>query len=157
WGVPLLLDSLTLMLLVRFLFGAGEAGAYPNLTRVVATWFPFRERGLAQGAIWMSARLGGALAPSIIGRLSAVVGWRQAFAVLGGVGFAWAAAFWFWSGDSPRQMAGCNDAERDLIHPPAPAGGGGDSPSSPSGETGITADIPAGVLREGIQAGPPPK
>src|SRR5271166_263333 len=52
WSVPLVLDSLVLMLLVRFFFGAGEAGAYPNLTRVVRVWFPYRERAFAQGAIW---------------------------------------------------------------------------------------------------------
>src|SRR4051794_18943161 len=52
WVVPIVLDSLLLMLTVRFLFGAGEAGAYPNLCRVVGDWFPFRERGGALGAIW---------------------------------------------------------------------------------------------------------
>jgi MFS family permease len=169
WGVPLLVSSLGLMLLVRFLFGAGEAGAYPNLTRVVGNWFPFQERAFAQGAIWMSARLGGACAPLVLGRLSAAVGWRQAFAVLGGIGIAWAFAFRLWFRDTPRQHPACNDAERDLIerrgrsaergaaHPEraAPstafvsqaAGEGiqvaGDA-SPPAANTGITAQPPAG-------------
>ena len=51
-----LFNGFLLMLLVRFLFGAGEAGAYPNLARVTAVWFPFRERALATGVIWLSAR-----------------------------------------------------------------------------------------------------
>src|SRR5262249_19161850 len=93
--VPLLVNSLMALLLVRFLFGCGEAGAYPNLTRVVGTWFPFRERAFATGAIWMSARLGGALAPLLIGRVTTWLGLGQAvlgFWLIGaarGVGFFW--------------------------------------------------------------------
>jgi MFS transporter, ACS family, glucarate transporter len=115
WGVPLWVNSLWLMIFIRFLFGAGEAGAYPNLTRVLGTWFPYRERAFAQGAVWMSARLGGAFAPLVIGRLTAVVGWRLAFAVLGGIGIAWALAFRVWFRDTPAQHPACNNAERDLI------------------------------------------
>jgi WD40 repeat protein/sugar phosphate permease len=111
----LLLDALGLMLLIRFLFGAGEAGAYPLLTRVVADWFPGRERGGALGAIWMFARLGGAMAPLVLGRLSALVGWRAAFWVLGGVGVLWAIAFRFWFRNRPEEHPGCNQAEQRLI------------------------------------------
>ena len=113
---PLVFDSLALMLLLRFLFGAGEAGAYPLLTRVVADWFPTRERGSALGAIWMWARVGGAFAPLALGRLSVLVGgWRQAFWVLGGVGVLWAVAFRLWFVDRPENHPGVNDAERRLI------------------------------------------
>jgi MFS family permease len=148
WSVPLLLNGLMVMLLVRFLFGAGEAGAYPNLTRVVKGWFPFRERAFAQGTIWMSARLGGALAPFIIGRLSALVGWRWAFATLGGVGIAWASAFFLWFRDRPEQMPSCNEAERDLIR-------SGSVPPTALAlpKEGITAHRPT---PEGIHTGPPP-
>ena len=55
------------MLLVRFLFGMGEAGAYPNIARAFHNWFPFGERAVTQGSIWMSARLGGAVAPATAG------------------------------------------------------------------------------------------
>jgi MFS family permease len=115
YRLPILLDSLVVLLLVRFLFGAGEAGAYPNLTRVVRHWFPFRERAFAQGSIWMSARLGGAVAPLVIGRLAYLLGWRRAFWVLGFIGLAWGVAFFFWFRDTPEEMPACNDAERDLI------------------------------------------
>jgi MFS family permease len=120
WMVPLLFDSLVLMLLIRFLFGVGEAGAYPNLTRVVRDWFPFQERASAQGAIWMSARLGGAIAPSALGLLSVLLGWRRAFWVLGLVGLAWALLFVLWFRDRPEDMPACNEAERDHIHSGAP-------------------------------------
>jgi MFS family permease len=128
YAIPLMIDALVAMLLVRFLFGVGEAGAYPNLTRVTRDWFPFRERALAQGAIWMSARLGGAIAPLVLGRLSAVLGWRQAFWILGAVGICWAAGFLWWFRDRPEQHPGCNEAERDLIGgatPHADHSGGG--------------------------------
>jgi MFS family permease len=145
--VPLVLDALGLMLLVRFFFGAGEAGAYPNLTRVVGAWFPFRERAFAQGAIWMSARLGGAFAPVILGRLSFLLGWRLAFAVLGGLGMVWAAAFFLWFRDRPDDMPQINDAERDLIRarpvpPPALPEKAAFLPATGPVETGITAQKP---------------
>jgi MFS family permease len=106
---------LVTLVLVRFLFGCGEAGAYPNITRVVNAWFPFRERGTAQGVVWMSARLGGAVSFAALGALAAFLGWRQAFFVLGLVGAAWCVAFLVWFRDSPGEKASCNEAERDLI------------------------------------------
>jgi MFS family permease len=113
--IPVLFDSFVAILLVRFLFGCGEAGAYPNLTRVNGLWFPFRERAFAQGAVWMSARLGGAIAPFVIGRLSAGIGWQNAFGVLGLLGLVWAVLFWSWFRDRPEDMPACNEAERQLI------------------------------------------
>jgi len=113
--IPLLLNGFLLLLLVRFLFGCGEAGAYPNLARVVGAWFPYRERALAQGSIWMFARLGGALAPFTIGRLSVWLGWRPAFWILGIVGAVWCAFFFLWFRNSPEEKPDCNAAERDLI------------------------------------------
>jgi MFS family permease len=115
YTLPLVFDSFLLLLLVRFLFGAGEAGAFPNLTRVVGAWFPFQERAFAQGSIWMAARLGGAIAPFVLGHLAATFGWRQAFWILGLVGFAWCVAFFAWFRDYPAEKPACNDRERALI------------------------------------------
>jgi MFS family permease len=109
--------ALTALVSIRFFFGAGEAGAYPNLARVVKVWFPFRERAIAQGAVWMSARLGGAVAPFVIGRLSTLLGWRPAFWVLGCIGVVWSVAFFVWFRERPEDHPDCNDAERELIHP----------------------------------------
>ena len=61
-NVALLVSSLVLL---RFLFGAFQAGTFPSLSRMMADWMPTTERGSAQGMIWMSSRLGGAgAAPS---------------------------------------------------------------------------------------------
>ncbi len=113
--VTLLFNSFLLLLLVRFLFGCGEAGAYPNLARVVGSWFPFRERAFAQGGIWFCARMGGAVAPFVIGRLSEGIGWRRAFWVLGLVGVAWCVLFAWWFRDRPEDHPKVNEAELDEI------------------------------------------
>jgi ACS family glucarate transporter-like MFS transporter len=115
WTIHLVFDAFLLMVLIRFLFGVGEAGAYPTLTRVVSDWFPTHERAFAQGGIWMCARLGGAIAPLVIGRLSAVVGWRRAFWVLGLVGVAWAICFIRLFRSKPENHPRCNEAELALI------------------------------------------
>lgn len=116
WLIPIAFDSFLLLVFIRFLFGIGEAGAYPNLTRVVSDWYPFRERGLAQGMIWMSARIGGAIAPFVIGRMAVALGWRQAFWVLGAIGVVWACVFWRWFRDRPAEHPAVNAAELAVIN-----------------------------------------
>jgi len=114
---------LMIMVVVRFLFGLGEAGAYPNIARALGRWFPFRERGTAQGAIWLSSRFGGAIAPSIIGSLVVMaVGWQRAFWILGALGVLWALLFFLWFRDLPEHKASVNQAECDLIRAGATEG-----------------------------------
>lgn len=82
------------LVITRFLFGAGEAGAYPNMAGVVSRWFGPAERARAQGFIWAASRLGGALAPLIVVPLQARFGWRVVFFLFGLVGMVWSAAWW---------------------------------------------------------------
>lgn len=104
------------MVLVRFLFGVGEAGAYPNIARALGRWFPFGERAKAQSYIWLSSRLGGACAPAVIGGLMWLGGgWEPAFWMLGIIGMVWAGFFFFWYRDRPEEDARANPAERVLI------------------------------------------
>ena len=77
------------MLVTRFVFGATEAGAFPNLSRGLARWFPLQSRALTSGVLWMGARLGGALAPPLTALLISALGWRFTFTVFGMVGFVW--------------------------------------------------------------------
>ncbi len=101
---------------IRFLFGVGEAGAYPNIARALGRWFPFRERATAQSLIWLSSRFGGAFAPAIIGGLMLLGGgWQRAFWILGIGGAVWAIFFWFWFRDRPEDEPRANTAERELI------------------------------------------
>lgn len=100
---------------VRFLFGAGEAGAYPNVAIVITKWFPLRDQGKARGTITTMSLFGGAAAPVIAGYLIGWIGWRSTFAVFGAVGVVWAAAFYWWFVDSPADHPQCNAAEAELI------------------------------------------
>lgn len=114
------------LVLVRFLFGAGEAGAYPNMAGCVARWFPRGERARAQGFIWAGSRAGGALAPLVVVPLQAYFGWRAAFVILGAIGIVWAAVWWPWYRDRPSQKAGISSAElAEIGELPEPAGHAG--------------------------------
>ena len=73
----------------RFLFGVGEAGAYPNISRSFSRWFPAPERGIAHGVVFMGSRVGGALAPPLVVLLIGLFGWRAAFLVFGLLGVVW--------------------------------------------------------------------
>lgn len=118
---------LTALVLVRFLFGLGEAGAYPNFNRALARWFPYRERALAVGAIWMASRFGGAFSPMIAGGLILLLGgWRQVFWALGTLGVVWALVFFRWYRDRPEDKAGVNEAEAQLIRGPGHTSSGDD-------------------------------
>jgi MFS transporter, ACS family, glucarate transporter len=107
---------LMVMIVVRFLFGLGEAGAYPNIARALGRWFPLRERATAQSFIWLSSRLGGAFAPAIIGGLMLLGGdWQRAFWILGAAGVVWAILFFVWFRDRPEDQPKVNSGERELI------------------------------------------
>jgi len=81
------------LLATRFLFGAGEAGAYPNISGVLAKWFRPEERARTQGFIWAASRFGGALAPLLVVPLQTGVGWRWTFVILGAMGLMWSAVW----------------------------------------------------------------
>lgn len=104
-----------MLLGVRFLFGAGEAGAFPNAARVSSRWFAAEWRSRAQGMIVTCSQLGGAVAPVVADYCIRWVGWRLAFVFFGGMGMVWAAAFYWWFRDNPADHPGTNSAERDLI------------------------------------------
>jgi MFS family permease len=82
------------LLAIRFLFGAGEAGAFPGVSRAFSRWFPLRERGRANGFLFLGSRVGGALAPALSLFLIHRWGWRESFAVFGSLGIVWA-VFWY--------------------------------------------------------------
>jgi sugar phosphate permease len=111
-----------MIVVVRFLFGAGEAGALPNAVRVVKSWFPAATRGSANGVVITSMLVGGAAAPVITHQLIDHLGWRWAFAMLGLPGIVWAIVFYAWFRDDPADHPAVNEAERWYI-------AGGDVPS----------------------------
>ena len=103
------------LVVTRFLFGAGEAGAFPNLTKAFNRWLPLEERTRAQGIMWMSARLGGAFTPLLVFACLQQISWRRAFLVFGSFGVVWAAIFFWWYRDDPRKHPQVNAAEAGLL------------------------------------------
>lgn len=136
WSVFTMLTGaatgLWMLIGIRFLFGAGEAGAYPNVARVLARWFPADQRGSAQGLVITSAQVGGAISPALAAYLIKYFGWRATFAVFGALGIVWAAAFYYWFRDQPGESLAANaptsgaDSETPAAapaaepHPPIP-------------------------------------
>ena len=89
-------NGLIMLLVVRFLFGAGAAGAFPNAVRSLERWFPAGGRGRATGIVIMAALLGGAASPVVAEALIQRFDWRWAFVALGAPGLLWCALFYWW-------------------------------------------------------------
>jgi MFS family permease len=103
------------LLAIRFLFGAGEAGAWPNAALAFSRWTPAPERGRAQGFFFAAAHLSGGLTPLLVAAALPVMSWRAIFAACGALGFVWAAGWHRWFRDEPRDHKGVNAAEAGLI------------------------------------------
>jgi len=88
---------------IRFLFGAGEAGAFPNMSRANSRWFPLAERGRANGILFLGSRVGGALAPVFALQVARIWGWRACFVVFGIFGVLWVWAWHHWYRDDPAE------------------------------------------------------
>jgi MFS family permease len=104
-----------LLLLTRFCFGMGEAGAYPNASSVISRWIPAAKRGRACGIVWMASQLGGAVSPLLVVPIQARYGWRASFYSFGVLGLIWGAVWYGWFRDSHTEKHGVSQAERDEI------------------------------------------
>lgn len=103
------------LLVCRFMFGVGEAGCFPNISKVFTIWIPSRDRVRAQGFLWLSARWGGAFAPFLVVSIAAHLNWRMPFFVFGIAGVIWAVCFALWFRDDPRKHPSVNEAERAML------------------------------------------
>ena len=103
------------MVITRFLFGAGEAGCFPNLTKAFSAWLPTRDRTRGQALMWMGARWGGASAPLLVVAVMSFTSWRVAFALFAMLGVVWAILFALWFRDNPRDHPSVNAAELALL------------------------------------------
>ena len=99
------------LVVIRFLFGVGEAGFFPSGSSVIARWFPKRERGRAQGTILMGSRLGGAFAPALVVALMAWGGWRQVFLIFAVLGVLWAVVWVWWYRNTPAEHVAVSPKE----------------------------------------------
>jgi len=121
----------------RFLFGIGEAGAFPNMARIQSRWVPIASRSRAGGLLWMLARWGGAFSIPFFGimmrffgsdafrdsiegipvlsMLGGLAAWRVSFLAAGALGLVWCVAFYPWFRDHPSEKSSVNAAELELI------------------------------------------
>lgn len=104
-------SSLNSLLVVRFLFGAGEAGAFPTASTSIFRWFPLERRGRAFGFIFLCTQLGAAFTPWLIVPVQQQFGWRVSFYAFGAVGALWTAIWWHGYRNRPGEMPGISAAE----------------------------------------------
>ena len=103
------------MAVIRFLFGVGEAGAWPSVARVYSRWIPLAQRGRIQGVFFAAAHLSGGLTPFVVIALAGWLQWRMIFIAFGLIGALWAIGWYVWFRDEPRDHAAVSQAERDHI------------------------------------------
>ena len=108
-----------LLLITRFCFGAGEAGAFPNASVVVSHWFPTTQRAGMSGVLLMASQIGGAIAPLLVVPIQIRYGWRASFYIFGMLGLIWAAVWYTWFRDSPSEKRGVSLEELNQIGPAA--------------------------------------
>src|SRR4029453_3965390 len=124
-ALPGAVSNYVLLLVTRFCFGAGEAGAFPNASIVVSRWFPATQRASMSGVLLMASQIGGAIAPLLGVPIQILYGWRPPFYIFGLVGVIWAVVWFAWFRDSPSEKRGVSDADlaETADSAPAPAHG----------------------------------
>ena len=114
--------GLASLLVIRFMFGIGEAGSSPCSTGVISRWFEKHEVGKAQGYVWAASRLGGALTPFVVIPVMAWVGWRSAFYLLGALGIVWALAWYLLYRDPAKAGISSSSSRASLTRKSLPWG-----------------------------------
>ncbi len=107
--------SATSFIAVRFLFGVGEAGAFPGATRAMQLWYPRSERGFVQGITHSASRAGAAIAPPLVLLIMINLGWRWAFIICGAIGLIWSAWWALSYRNLPEDHSLVNRAELERI------------------------------------------
>lgn len=107
------------LLAIRFLFGAGEAGSFPNCTATVSRWIPVPERARATSVFWLATSIGGGITPLLVVPIQQAYGWRASFFIFGALGLVWVSIWQWWFRDTPAQKSGISADEVKLIGQPA--------------------------------------
>ncbi|MBE0679123.1 MAG: MFS transporter [Bacteroidales bacterium] len=105
----------TSLLIIRFVFGGGEAGAFPALAKVTYSWFPVKERGIVQGINFSGSRIGAAFALPLIAWLITLTGWRHTFAILGVAGVIFASLWYLLFRNRPEESSLISETEKEYI------------------------------------------
>lgn len=124
-GIP---HALALLITVRCLLGLGEAIIFPASNRLVSTWIPTQERGLANGLIFAGVGIGGGIAPPLISYIIARAGWEWAFYASALIGLAAGVIWLIVVRNRPSEHAGISQEEADYIEAGLPKTAADDAP-----------------------------
>lgn len=108
------------LVVVRFVTGLLESGAFPGGTRALVPWFGRQERGFVQGTPHLFGRFATALVPIISVSVSAIWGWRGVFLICGALGLIWSLGFWVLYRDRPEDHPEITPTELALAADGAP-------------------------------------
>jgi ACS family glucarate transporter-like MFS transporter len=112
-GIP---GVLAMLLAVRFLLGVGEAMVFPACNRLVASWIPSQERGLANGLIFAGVGAGAGVTPPLITFILLHYGWRWSFWICAVIGLAAGLVWYLIARDRPEEHTWVKPAETKYIH-----------------------------------------
>ncbi|RWY50842.1 MFS transporter [Mucilaginibacter gilvus] len=119
WSLAAMLHALVKSTLgfgaARAALGIGESGNFPAAIKVVAEWFPKKERALATGIFNSGANIGAVAAPVMVPWILGIYGWQMAFLITGAIGFIWL-IFWWLFYEVPSRHKQINKAEFKYIH-----------------------------------------
>jgi ACS family glucarate transporter-like MFS transporter len=119
WSLFTALTGLTTglisLIIVRFLFGMGEAGVFPTCSGVISRWFPVAETARSISIIIIGQNVGSAIAPLLTITLASTYGWRSAFFINGLIGVCWVGICYGWFRNHPSEMRGISEKERVYI------------------------------------------
>jgi len=119
WSLFTALTGLTTgllsLVLVRFLFGMGEAGAFPNSCGVISRWFPKSETARGLSSVFLGLNVGAAIAPLIVVPVAIAYGWRTTFFMNGMIGLVWVLVCYSWFRNNPSEMRGISQKEKRYI------------------------------------------
>lgn len=103
------------LMVIRFLFGIGESGTYPNILIVISRWYPVHETGRSLTWVGIGSQIGSAIAPLLIVPLAISYGWRMPFFVNAAIGFIWVVICYKWFRDFPSLIKNISSNELTLI------------------------------------------
>ena len=114
-GLTGLVSGLVGLIIIRFLFGMGESGTFPNCMIVMSRWFPRNELGRSLTWVGMGTQIGAAIAPIIIVPIASAYGWRMPFFVNAGIGVIWVLCCYRWFRNFPEEMRHIPEKEKKYI------------------------------------------
>jgi ACS family glucarate transporter-like MFS transporter len=114
-GLTGVVSTAAALIVIRFLFGLVETGAYPAAARSIYKWFPAKETGIAEGVIFAGSRLGAAFGLAVMSWTILRIGWRSSYLLLAGIGVAWALSWYLFFRDDLRHKGSVSESEREYI------------------------------------------